>query len=83
MAVISFYDPKSKCTPKDYAPVDYTNVYSRVFPIAIHDIDIQILPDYGFAFETDCPESDELARGIVNCISEGYDIVFPLWIWHT
>jgi len=23
VAVISFYDPKSKRTPKDYAPVDY------------------------------------------------------------
>lgn len=75
VAVISFYDPKSKRTPKDYAPVDYTNVCSRVFPVAIHDIDIEILSDYGLTFETYFPEADELARYIIKNIAQGYDLI--------
>ena len=75
VAVISFYDPKSKRTPKDYAPVDYTNVCSRVFPVAIHDIDIEILSDYGLTFETYFPEADELARYIIKNIAQGHDII--------
>lgn len=75
VAVISFYDPKSKRTPKDYAPVDYTNVCSRVFPVAIHDIDIEILSDFGLTFETYFPEADELARYIIKNIAQGHDII--------
>lgn len=75
VAVISFYDPKSKRTAKDYAPVDYTRVCDRVFSIAIHDIDIEILPDYGFSFETYFPEAAALARYIIESVSNGYDII--------
>ena len=75
VAVISFFDPKSKRTPKDYAPVDYTNVCSRVFPVAIHDIDIEILSDYGLTFETYFPEATALARYIIKSVAEGYDII--------
>ncbi len=75
VAVISFYDPKSKRTPMDYAPVDYTNVCSRVFSVAIHDIDIEILADYGLTFETYFPEAYELAQYIIKNITEGYDLI--------
>lgn len=75
VAVISFYDPKTKRTPKDYTPVDYTNVCSRVFPVAIHDIDIEILSDFGLTFETYFPEANDLAHYIIKSVSEGYDII--------
>ena len=74
-AVISFFDPRSTRTQTDCEPVDYTNVCGRVFPVAIHDIDIDILSDYGLSFETYFPEADELARFIIKKISEGYDII--------
>lgn len=74
-AVISFCDPQSKRTPKDYAPIDYANVCDRVFSVAIHDIDIEILSDYGLTFDTYFPEADELARFIIKNVSEGYDII--------
>ena len=75
VAVISFFDPKSKRTPKEYAPVDYAGVCDRVFPVAIHDIDIEILPDYGFNFDTYFPEAAALARYIIESVSSGYDII--------
>lgn len=75
VAVISFYDPKSKSTLKDYAPVDYANVCSRVFSVAIHDIDIDILSNYGLTFETYFSEADELARYIIKNIAEWYDLI--------
>ena len=74
-AVISFYDPKSKRTPKDYAPIDYSAVCDRVFYVPIHDIDIEILPDYGLTFETYFSEAKDLAQYIIESIDKGYDIV--------
>ena len=75
VAVISFFDPKSKRTPKEYAPVDYAGVCDCVFPVAIHDIDIEILPDYDFSFETYLPEAKDLAQYIIESVSNGYDII--------
>ena len=75
VAVISFFDPKSKRTPKEYAPVDYAGVCDRVFPVAIHDIDIEILPDYGLNPDTYFPEAAALARYIIESVSSGYDII--------
>lgn len=75
VAVISFFDPKTERTPKNHAPVDYTNVCDRVFAVPIHDIDIEILSDHGLTFETYFPEADELARYIIKNISDGHDII--------
>lgn len=74
-AVISFYDPKSKRTPKDYAPADYSGVCDRVFYVPLHDIDIEVLPEYGLSFDTYFPEAESLARYIIRCISEGRNII--------
>ncbi|MCD7872914.1 MAG: hypothetical protein LUG21_06430 [Clostridiales bacterium] len=63
-AVINFYDPKSKRTPKDYSPIDYSGKCKRVFQIGVHDIDLDILADYGLTYNTYLPESDELAKFI-------------------
>ena len=74
-AVISFCDPKSKRTPKDYMPVDYTNVCDRVFTVAVHDIDIEILKDFGLTFDTYFPEAKELATFIKQAVNDGLDII--------
>ena len=42
-ANISFYDPVSPRTPKDYHKVNYCGVCDNVFYVEIHDIDIEFL----------------------------------------
>ena len=51
VAVISFCDPKTSRTNKEYNPVDYSDKTNRVFQVAIHDIDIEILGDYGLTYD--------------------------------
>ena len=67
--------PNPKEHRKTTPPVDYTRVCDRVFSIAIHDIDIEILPDYGLNFDTYFPEAAALARYIIESVSSGYDII--------
>lgn len=74
-AVISFYDPPSSRTPKDYTPLDYSGKYDFVFPVGVHDIDIEILSEYGLTFETYLPEADDLAAFIKIVCAEGMDII--------
>lgn len=74
-AVIRFYDPPSRRTPKDYAPVDYSSVCDRVFSVPIHDIDIEILPDYGLTFDTYFPEAVALAKFIKDAVRDGCRIL--------
>lgn len=75
VAVISFCDPKSRRTPEDYEPLDYTGICDRVFRVPIHDIDIEILGDYGFTFETYFPEANALAKFIINAVNDGIPII--------
>lgn len=75
VAVISFYDPKSKRTPKDYAPVDYSGKCNRVFQIGIHDIDIDLLEEYGLTYDTYLPEASDLAQFIYEAKNKGFDII--------
>ena len=74
-AVISFYDPVSSRTPKGYAPLDYSKVCKNVFYVPVHDIDIEILPDYGLTFETYFPEAEALARFIAENVAAGRKII--------
>lgn len=75
VAVISFCDPKSKRTPKDYMPLDYKGKCERLMTIAVHDIDIEILEDFGLTFETYFPEAQEIAKFIKNAVNDGLDII--------
>jgi len=75
VAVISFYDPTSKRTGEVFQPVNYGNKAKRVFTIPLHDIDIEILEDYGLDFNTYFPEVDELARFIRNAVDDGMDLI--------
>jgi len=74
-AVISFYNPKSRRTPTGYIALDYSGVCNRVFYVGIHDIDIEILSDYGLTFETYFPEADELAQFIKKAKHDGCQII--------
>lgn len=74
-AVISFYDPPSARTPKGYAPLDYGDKCSVLFPVGVHDIDLEVLPEYGLAFETYLPEAKRLARFIKMAVEGNVDII--------
>ncbi len=75
VAVISFYDPPSKRTGEVFEPVNYANKAERVFTIPLHDIDIEILGDYGLDFNAYFPEVDELARFIHKAVDDGMDFI--------
>jgi hypothetical protein len=73
-AVISFYTPKSKRDYKE-SRVDYSGVCGRVFYVGIPDIDIEILDDYGYTYETYLAEADELAKFIYEARGNNLDII--------
>lgn len=74
-AVISFYDPPSKRTPKDCAPIDFSGKCDCVYYVCIPDIDIGILEDYGLTYDTYLADADELARFICKAEANGMDII--------
>lgn len=67
-AVISFHDP-------DDEPLDYQGRCSRLFCVGIHDIDIEVLPDFGMTFESYFPEADALAGFIKSAHKDGLYII--------
>lgn len=73
-AVISFYTSKNK---RDYEEnrVDYDGICDKVFYVGISDIDIEILDDYGYTYETYLAEADELAKFIYEARADGLDIL--------
>ena len=73
-AVISFYTPKNK---RDYEErrVNYNDICDKVFYVGIPDIDIEILGDYGYTYETYLAEADELAKFIYEARADGLDII--------
>ena len=69
-AVISFYDPPGKFRDAEYSPVDYSAKTNCVFQVALHDIDLAVLPKYHLTYETYFPEADDLAEFIFNALKE-------------
>lgn len=69
-AVISFYSSKKK-----EHRVFYETVCQRVFYINIPDIDIEILGDYGYTYDTYLRDADKLARFIYEAVEDGFDII--------
>jgi len=63
-AVISFLDPPDNYHNKNSAPVDYKNKAERIFYVAVHDIDLSVLPKFNLSYETYFPEADHLAEFI-------------------
>ena len=74
-AVISFYDPPGKFREAGYKPVDYSAKTNCVFQVALHDIDLAVLPKYHLTYETYFPEADDLAEFIFTAKREGKDII--------
>lgn len=73
-AVISFYDPKG-IRSDNLTPVDYKNKAEMIYQVAVYDIDIKCLEDYGLTFDTYLPESKEIAEFIYNAKEKGFDII--------
>ena len=74
-AVICFYDPPSSRTPADHAPINYDKKCTAEYSIAVHDIDIEVLPEYGLNFDTYFPEAKRLALFIKTAVERNLDIV--------
>lgn len=75
IAVISFYDPAIRRIDKDYKPVDYSGKCDRVFLCELNDLDIDVLPQYNFTYDTFFPEADRLAEFIYKAKTDGLDII--------
>ena len=73
-AAISFYTPAGKRERRE-SPVDYKGVCRRVFYVGIPDIDMGILAEYGYAYESYLECAGELALFIRNAYEEGLDII--------
>ena len=74
-AVISFYDPPFPSQRNTLTPVEYSDKASRVLQIAIHDIDLSVLPTYHMTYDTYFPEADDLAEFIYTAKADGLDII--------
>ena len=69
--VISFYDPPSKRTGQVSQPLDYRGMPLDVFYVPLHDIDLEILGEYGLSFDTYFPEAPALAAFIYDAMENG------------
>ena len=74
VAVISFYTPSNKWEGMQ-SPVDYSGIRNNVFYVGIPDIDIEILADYGYTYESYLAQTDELAKFIYEAKANGRDII--------
>ena len=74
VAVISFYTPNNKWEGMQ-SLVDYSGICNNVFYVGIPDIDIEILADYGYTYESYLAQTDELAKFIYEAKANGHDII--------
>ena len=68
-AVISFY------TPSKDKPINYQGVCDKIFCVGIPDIDIEILADYGYTYESYLAQAEELAKFIYEAKTNNLDII--------
>lgn len=73
--IISFCDPITSRTSEGYKRIDYCGICDNIFYVEIHDIDIEILGDYGLTFETYFPEAPRLAEFIIKALKENKTII--------
>ncbi|MGN0538129.1 MAG: hypothetical protein ACI4M3_09155 [Acutalibacteraceae bacterium] len=74
-AVISFYDPEIKRMDRNYTHVDYSHVCKYVFYSEIYDLDLDVLKDKGYTYESYFPEADKMARFIYDAYNKGMNII--------
>ena len=73
-AVISFFTPTGKNNCENNR-VDYSDVCERVFYVGVPDIDIEILSNYGYTYETYLTEANALAEFIKKAVSNRLSII--------
>ena len=75
-AVISFYDPpQGRAKIRTLPPIDYSSKAKRVFSVALHDLDRDVLPNFGLSEESYFPNVDELAEFIHKAVADGLNII--------
>ncbi len=75
-AVISFYDPPQARTKiRTLPPINYSSKASRVFSVALHDLDRDVLPSFGLSEETYFPNVDKLAEFIHKAHADNLTII--------
>ena len=74
-AVISFYDPAIKHINKNYSHLDYNGVCDMVFYSELDDLDLDVLGDRGYDYDTYFPEAKDMARFVVEAYKSGRDII--------
>lgn len=74
VAVISFYDPPGKYKSVE-PPVDYKGKAKKLFQVAVYDIDIEVLDEFGLTFDTYFKEVENLAKFVIESYHEGLDII--------
>ena len=72
-AVISFYTPSRNKLKEN--PVSYQGVCDKAFYVGIPDIDIEILADYGYTYESYLAQADDLANFIREAKENNLDII--------
>ena len=73
-AVISFFTPVSTRLPCSQ-PIDYKNRIAKIFQVGVHDIDIEVLEEFGLTYDTYFPQVNQLAEFIYSVKAEGLDII--------
>ena len=74
VTVISFYTPNNKWEGMQ-SPVDYSGLCNNVFYVGIPDIDIEILAEYGYTYESYLAQADDLANFIREAKANNLDII--------
>ena len=82
-AVISFYDPAIKHIDKNYAHIDYSDVSDTVFYCELDDLDLDVLGDRGYDYDTYFPEAKDMARFVVEAYKSGRDIICQCEYGHS
>lgn len=73
-AVISFYTPQKMRRAEDVR-TDYSGVCEKVFYIAVPDIDLKCLSDYGYTYDTYIEDIKGLAEFIYKAKNNDMDII--------
>ena len=73
-AVISFYTPQKMRRAEDVR-IDYSGVCEKVFYIAVPDIDLKCLSDYGYTYDTYIEDTKELAGFVYDAYFCSLDII--------
>ena len=68
-AVISFFTPERNSSPA------WQTVCERLFCVGVPDIDIEILADYGYSYESYLSDAHELAEFIYDALNAGCEII--------